>query len=412
MRRFLHLTIIAASLLLMPVMSHAQDWKTMEYDENGIPLGIRSGEADEKTDDATKPHPIEPGEVLVIDPKDEDIRKILDRGFTVGSRFRLGALGIVMVQFNTPDDMTEVDAVTYLRRNFPDLVVDTNDLMDLSGKDRPQVAQIQDFSRSLSGWGAVSETCGTGIRMGQIDGVVDTRHPALQGRKLTFASFLKKDRIPTAEDHGTAMAVLLIGRQVGDMPAGLLPGAHLYAANIFEIREGRQSGNLAAFVRAIDWLVKNKVQVANLSIAGVDNQIMRLAVALSSNHGLLLVAAAGNNGPGADPAWPAADDGTLAVTAIDRTMHRYHFANRGNYIDFAAPGVDIPTQTPHGVKVQSGTSFAVPFVTAMVALHLQAGFEADLDLIRRSLMRYTTDLGTAGKDPNFGWGLVRLRPSC
>jgi hypothetical protein len=48
----------------------------------------------------------------------------------------------------------------------------------------------------------------------------------------------------------------------------------------------------------------------------------------------------------------------------------------------------------------------------MVALHLQAGFEPDPDLIRRSLQRYATDLGTAGKDDTYGWGLVRLKPNC
>ncbi|MDX1737714.1 MAG: S8 family serine peptidase, partial [Alphaproteobacteria bacterium] len=186
----------------------------------------------------------------------------------------------------------------------------------------------------------------------------------------------------------------------------------LYAANIFEKRAGLTKGNLSAMLRALDWFVLQKVQVVNLSIVGGLNKIMRMALTKIKEKGIIIVAAAGNNGAKAAPVWPAADPSVLAVTAIDYRFGVYRQANRGSYIDFAAPGVAIETETPDGKKQQSGTSFATPFITAVVAIHLQLGFEPDVDLLRKSMQRYAQDLGKKGKDATYGWGLVRVKPSC
>lgn len=382
-------------------------WTILEYDDNGRVVGSRSGSGPAPEDAAA---PVETGQLLLVDPTRADLALLSERGFRVLERNRLEALEFVLVQIATPPDMTLPEALRFVEDELPDLLVETNDILDLSGG--RQLAQVQDFTRLLSGWGDVPDNCGAGIVLGQIDGFVDHDHAALRGKDLIYENFIREDRVPAAEDHGTAVAVMLIGRAVNGRPGGLLPGARLYAANIFEQRNGKESGNLAALVRAIDWLAKNEVRVANLSIAGQDNKIMRLAIVRALQKGLLLVAAAGNNGPHAPPAWPAAHPDAFAVTAVDKTMRLYRYANQGAYIDFAAPGVDIPTETPHGLKNQSGTSFAAPFVTAMVAIHLKAGFDADPELIRRSLQRYTTDLGVEGKDSVFGWGLVRLKPTC
>ncbi|MDW3204083.1 MAG: S8 family serine peptidase [Alphaproteobacteria bacterium] len=412
---------LACLLLLLcvvyPAAAEAQGWTVLEYDANGRVVGSRNNTSDAGDDDSVsgaRQQAVEPNELLVVDPTAGQLAELRGAGFGILRRSVLTGLGFTLVEISTPPGMSVPEAMSFISDRYPELLVETNDLLDLSGngyRDRQQ-AQSIDFTRDLSGWGDVPDSCGAGIVLGQIDGFVDVDHAALRGKKLIYESFLKPDRVPAAEDHGTAVAVMLIGRAFNDRSSGLLPGAKLFAANIFERRNGKDVGNLAALVRAIDWLATNNVRVANLSIAGGDNKIMRLAINRALQKGLLLVAAAGNNGPNAPPAWPAAHPDSFAVTAIDKTMRLYRHANRGAYIDFAAPGVDIPTQTPRGLKNQSGTSFAAPFVTAMVALHLDAGFEADPELIRRSLQRYSMDLGTSGKDDVYGWGLVRLRPSC
>ncbi|MDF1750306.1 MAG: S8 family serine peptidase [Alphaproteobacteria bacterium] len=415
LQRMLCRLAVCVTLSVVTTSALAQNWSILEYDKDGKVTGVKEGTQDSDTTDGLgeeNRRAIEPGEILVVDPTDKDLATLESAGFKLLRKNTLSGLEFILVQLKVPDGMSVPDALDYLTRQFPKLTVGTNDLMDLSGGPGVQVAQAVDYSRNLSGWGVVPETCGKGLVLGQIDGFVHENHPALRGKNLVYKSFLKSDRVPAAENHGTAVAVLLIGRKLPNYPGGLLPAAKLYAANIFERRNGKDVGNLAAMIRAIDWLVTNGVHVANLSIAGQDNVIMRLAVKRSLEKGILIVAAAGNNGAGAPPAWPAAHPDTFSVTAIDDSMHLYQFANQGKYIDFAAPGVNIPTDTPNGIMSQSGTSFAAPFITAMVALHLKAGFRIDPDLIRRSMQRYTTDLGLVGKDDLVGWGLVRLRPAC
>ena len=97
--------------------------------------------------------------------------------------------------------------------------------------------------------------------------------------------------------------------------------------------------------------------------------------------GIVVVAAAGNEGPSAPPGYPAAYEEVIAVTAVDRNLAAYRYANRGDHIDLAAPGVDVWTALPDRREgPQTGTSFAVPYVTAVVAVaHGAAGLRPDAD---------------------------------
>ncbi len=94
----------------------------------------------------------------------------------------------------------------------------------------------------------------------------------------------------------------------------------------------------------------------------------------------------------------------MAVTAVDKRMRVYRHSNRGSYIDFAAPGVGIRTAV--GWRRQSGTSFAVPYVTAAAALLLTAGVSPDNAAIRAAIAGQAVDLGPVGRDDTYGWGFV------
>ncbi len=119
--------------------------------------------------------------------------------------------------------------------------------------------------------------------------------------------------------------------------------------------------------------------------------------------GIIVVASAGNGGPGAQPAYPAALPGVIAVTAVDKGESMFSRANRGDYIDLAAPGVGILTTAPRGAfHVSSGTSLATAHVTGVIALlkSLNPGFNPE------SLNHTATDLGNPGRDSDYGYGLI------
>ncbi|PHQ70486.1 MAG: hypothetical protein COB97_04800 [Paracoccus sp.] len=128
---------------------------------------------------------------------------------------------------------------------------------------------------------------------------------------------------------------------------------------------------------------------------------------------ILLIAAAGNTGPAAPPAYPAAYPRVVAVTAIDRRGQVYRRAARGEHIDLAAPGVDVWTAASiSGARTKTGTSYAAPFVTAAAALMLQADPTIGNGRLRKRLLEGARDLGAKGRDPIFGAGLVMPPATC
>src|SRR5262249_14491142 len=110
-------------------------------------------------------------------------------------------------------------------------------------------------------------------------------------------------------------------------------------------------------------------------------------------------AAAGNGGPLAGPAFPGAYEGVLAVTAVDRDGRVYMRANRGDYVDFAALGVDVPVQVNGRSSTVSGTSFAAPLVAARIATLLPRASREDASRAVNEVRREAVDQGRQGRDP-------------
>ncbi len=350
------------------------------------------------------------GEVLVMSPQADFLQRAQALGFTLIERLEFGNLGLEMLRLRVPNGVDVPQATLTLRSRFPGAKVGANQLFEQSAARRSKDRDPRD----IVGWGRVPERCGAGIQIGMIDAAVDVDHPALKGQKIKHRSFIDKGKSVGKTDHGTAIAAILVGKSLTADTGGLLPGALLFAGSIFEQRkDGKPRGNLVAFLKALEWLAVQKVKVVNLSIASPKNEVLQTAVQAVARTGQILVAAAGNGGPKAKPFFPAAYTNVIAVTAVDGRLKAYQHANRGGYIDFSAPGVDLWTVSDKGSgRFQSGTSFATPFITSIVSLYLEAGAKPDPDLLRTSLKRYAVDLGQSGKDQTFGWGLVRARPKC
>lgn len=397
-------------------------WSILKLDSNGRPVLVEEGGSEINVEVTEKPivtapteeqirnidkQKIERGQLMLLDAKPKQIAALNSEGYRTIEEIRLPTLGVNVVRVAIPPGTSEENAIRKIKRDHPGLIVDVNTIMDLSAG-----SEKGTYANKYVGWGDVPRSCGDGIRMGMIDGGVYPKAKSLAGQKVKYRSFIKKDRKAAGFDHGTAVAVILVGKPGGGRLGGLLPGAMLYAAGIFENRNGKEHGNLSNMLKAAEWLASKKVKVVNMSIAGSSNAVLTFVINKLMDKGIAVVAAAGNFGAEAKPAWPAAHPKVIAVTAIDHTLDVYRYANQGQYVDFAAPGVGLLTETPRRRKQQSGTSFAAPYITAMIAVHIKHGFPTDTDRLRASLKRFVKDLGSPGRDPTYGWGLVRLRARC
>jgi minor extracellular protease Epr len=156
--------------------------------------------------------------------------------------------------------------------------------------------------------------------------------------------------------------------------------------------------------RGMGWLVGRGVSVINMSFAGPENRLLAHAVGHALARQIAIVAAAGNDGPTAPPRYPAALPGVVAVTAVDERRRVYRRAASGQHIAFAAPGVNVWTAQARGrYGPSTGTSYATPFVTAVLAVSAREG---------RAEEPEAEDLGSDGPDAVFGRGLIRAPGGC
>jgi len=102
------------------------------------------------------------------------------------------------------------------------------------------------------------------------------------------------------------------------------------------------------------------------------------------------------------------------VTAIDWNNKLFRNANRGDYIEFSAPGVEMWTAFPGGGgRVQSGTSFAAPFLTALMAVEVARSNGLNLRSLRKRIKHNgIKDIGPIGRDKYYGWGVLNQKPVC
>jgi len=350
-----------------------------------------------------------PDEIIAFGLTPLQIDGLAAQGFQVRSRHSLSTFGGELVKLDPPPGQNLEQARAAILASAPTALIDFNHLYRAESEEacggRPCVAP------SLVGWPAAADPpgrCNSGaITMGLIDTAINADHQTFRSSRLEVIRLDTTARDQSGQQHGTAVASLLVGTGPTGTP-GLLPAARLVAVDAFRANNRADAYDLT---RAIDMLAGRQVSVINMSLSGPDNLLLAKAVQLADGKGIDMVAAAGNGGPGAKAAFPASYPQVIAVTAVDRQKRPYRRANRGDYIDLAAPGVGVwAAASIEGTKPKTGTSFAAPFVTAAAALARSQG--SSVDDIAGMLTKDAEDLGEPGKDPIFGWGLLNARKLC
>lgn len=349
-----------------------------------------------------------PGEIVVAALTANDLARIEADGFTILAVEKLLFLDGVVARLAPPDRLDLDDALERLHLIAPDAAVEANHLY------RPVEMPCGNhdcLAFEMIGWAVPPERCAIGETIGMIDTAVNAGHEALAGQDVEIVSVMAPGEAGSGAMHGTAIAALLVG-DAGSRTPGLLPQAGLVAVEAFHRDAAGDAADVYKIVRSLDALGRRDVRIVNLSFAGPANAVLEHAVAHALESGMILVAAAGNGGMRAEPAFPGAFPGVIAVTAVDREREPYRHAGRGLHIAFAAPGVGVWTAASiEGGRFRSGTSYAVPFVSAAVAATLARDPRATAASVIDGLAAASADLGEVGRDPVFGWGLVTA-PDC
>ncbi len=222
-------------------------------------------------------------------------------------------------------------------------------------------------------------------------------------------AFVPMEDNAVADDygHGTHVAGIVgarTGNQVG--VAGVAGGATVMVVKVLnQYGDGRASDVMEGMVYAVD----NGARIIVLSLGTSQrSEFLQTAVAYARQHGVLVVAAAGNTGGAV--LYPAACEYALAVAATDSQDARASFSNHGPEVDLAAPGVGIYSTWYRGnYFTKSGTSMAAPHVAGAAALIWSAYPQLSAAQVMYALTSTAQDVngGTLllpGWDEYLGWG--------
>jgi hypothetical protein len=363
-------------------------------------------------------------EVLALGLGSRSIVRAQQLGFSVGDT-ALEREGGALITLYAPPNLDALQAIRLLRKELPsdafhlnriyrpyNIATDPQETQPPAAPDTTgQCAGDRCFGRTAIGWKEQFIRCSRGVSVGIIDTDADLRHPAFAGQKITHKTFIGEGKQTSAKGHGTGVLALLAGRRDSGTPGLLAEGQFFFANVFFTDNNGETITDTVSLLKALDWMDSSRARVVNMSFSGPEDELVEVQLKAMRTRGFVFAAAAGNEGPAAAPSYPAAYPEVVAVTAVTKDMRVYPSANRGPYIDLAAPGVQIWTALPSGKEgYRTGTSFATPFATAVLALQNPGAPSESTD----ELLEHTKTVKLEGQMPEtvYGRGLIQAPDQC
>ena len=268
------------------------------------------------------------------------------------------------------------------------------------------------------------------IKIAVVDTGVDLRQPDIAAKNPQVYSVIHPKNRNDVRDyygHGTFVASLAAGSVTnGDGIAGFGGDAQLLCVQV-----AQPDGSISDVDEAagIVYAVKHGAKIINLSLGGLDPSTLETrAVRYAQRHGVLVVAAAGNEFRDGNPVeYPAAllqpngSDGRggsgLSVGASTLKGERAYFSNTGSYLSLVAPGdtvfaalsgysdwsrAPLPGSTAGVYGFSSGTSFSTPEVAGAAALVWAANPALNAPQVATILTRTASGRGTWNPSLRFG----------
>ncbi len=266
---------------------------------------------------------------------------------------------------------------------------------------------------------------GTGITIAVIDTGVQADIPELAGKVLPGLDLIgngtdgRTDFDSDAFSHGTAMASIMVASDGYGNIEGLAPGAKILPIAV-PLRGVISNGTPtpSATATAVRYAADHGAKVISMSLGGLVFQsedtepcplALQDAITYALSKGALVVAASGNSGDSGSPVEePGVCLGTVSVGAVNQQSTVTEFSSRHPYLTVTAPGDNIPSlsKVPEQAYIGSGTSQATAITSAALAMvWSRYPTETNRQVLSR-LLSTVTDEGPAGRDDQYGLGLI------
>ena len=248
---------------------------------------------------------------------------------------------------------------------------------------------------------------GKGVRVAIIDGGIYTNTGEFGTDRLLAGKSLVGGSTEDSNGHGTFIAGIIgAAKDNGVGIAGIAPEVTIIPIKTSNDGSMADGVGAQAIYAAVD---EFHCDVINYSSGAIKLSTgMREAVQYAVSKGVIIVCSTGNDG-NTQLHYPGALPETIGVGSINKGLERSQFSHQNSSIFVTAPGEEVYSIGSRGsVSSSSGTSFAAPFVTGLAALLKEAHPEMNTDDFKAILQASSYDLGDAGYDKEFGWGLIQV----
>lgn len=279
------------------------------------------------------------------------------------------------------------------RVNFNNLDVPNSEQINVWGVEAINATQMWDQGYT-----------GDGIKIAVLDTGIDFSHLDLRGNIHRGYNSISPNQPPVDDNgHGTLVTGIIAASNNNIGIIGVAPDAEIYPVKVLD-KFG--DGDIETVIRGIEWCINEKVQVINMSFALLeDNATLKNVIQRALDCGIIVVAS-GSNSAGGEVGFPASYDGVISVTSVDQNFKIGITSPKGK-IDFSAPGINIiSTKLNGGYKKVSGTSFATPHITGLIALMLDKKPLMNQSEVLKDLKFFSKNIG---KSEVYGNGIVVIK---